>query len=83
MSQDKAIKLWDSQTGEHLRTLEGHSSEVISVAFSPYGGPLTTVSDNNTITPKDLHTTKLPPESFADARNIPSGENATDFTTEE
>src|SRR6266478_3540604 len=27
-------------TGEHLRTLEGHSSWVTSVAFSPDGGPL-------------------------------------------
>ncbi len=36
-SWDGAIKLWDPQTGGHLRTLEGHSSVVKSVAFSPDG----------------------------------------------
>src|SRR5258708_29386735 len=34
------MKVWDPHTGEHLRTLEGHSDWVTSVAFSPDGGPL-------------------------------------------
>src|SRR5260221_9207980 len=33
-SQDRTIKLWYPHTGEHLRTLEGHSSYVTSVEFS-------------------------------------------------
>src|SRR6266436_3023726 len=59
------MKLWDPHTGEHLRTLEGHSSEVTSVAFSSYGGPLTSVSGDNTLTPRDFHTTECPPESLS------------------
>ncbi len=39
-SDDNTIKIWDSHTGERLRTLEGHSTWVRSVAFSPDGGPL-------------------------------------------
>src|SRR5258708_28265689 len=34
------MKVWDPHTGEHLRTLEGHSDWVTSVAFSPDGAPL-------------------------------------------
>ena len=33
-SGDKTIKIWDAVTGECLKTLEGHSSLVSSVAFS-------------------------------------------------
>src|SRR5258708_39564249 len=36
-------------TGEHLRTLEGHSHWVRSVVFSPDGGLLASASDDNTI----------------------------------
>lgn len=35
-SGDKTIRLWDVKTGEHLRTLAGHS-DVRSVTFSPDG----------------------------------------------
>src|SRR5258708_14386907 len=48
-SWDKTIKLWDPHTGEHLRTLEGHSSEVTFVTFSPDGGPLASASWDKTI----------------------------------
>ena len=33
-SADKTVKLWDASTGELLRTFEGQSGEVSSVAFS-------------------------------------------------
>lgn len=32
---DKFIKLWDLETGECLKTLEGHSNSVMSIALSP------------------------------------------------
>src|SRR5260370_557413 len=48
-SFDHTIKLWDPQTGEHLRTLVGHSDSVFSVAFSPDGGLLASASRDETI----------------------------------
>src|SRR6185295_2860127 len=33
-SQDKTVKLWHPATGRLLRTFEGHSNAVTSVAFS-------------------------------------------------
>ena len=36
-SADKTLKLWDAATGALLRTFEGHSDGVNSVAFSPDG----------------------------------------------
>ena len=34
-SVDKTIRLWDAETGKHLRTLTGHTNGVSSVSFSP------------------------------------------------
>jgi WD40 repeat protein len=31
------VKIWDVQTAELLRTLEGHKGEIYTVAFSPVG----------------------------------------------
>ncbi len=35
--RDGIVSLWDTQTGEHIRTLTGHAASVNSVAFSPDG----------------------------------------------
>ena len=37
---DNTIRLWDTDTGEHLRTLTGHTAPVTSVAFSPDGSTI-------------------------------------------
>jgi predicted NACHT family NTPase len=37
---DNTIRLWDAASGALLRTLEGHTSWVLSVAFSPDGRAL-------------------------------------------
>ena len=34
-SADKTIKVWQTQTGEHIRVLNGHEDEVLSVAIGP------------------------------------------------
>ena len=47
-SFDEAARLWDPTTGEHLRTLTGHTSDVSGVAFSPDGRLLATASLDNT-----------------------------------
>jgi WD40 repeat protein len=39
-SEDRTVKLWDSDTGRELATLPGHGSTVYSVAFSPDGQTL-------------------------------------------
>ena len=48
-SQDKTFKLWDAATGRLLRTFEGHSETVTSVAFSPDGTRLLSGSDDKTL----------------------------------
>ena len=36
-SEDKTIKLWNTQSGELLNTLKGHTDAVLSVAFDKNG----------------------------------------------
>jgi WD40 repeat protein len=35
--EDKTVRIWDAQTGQVVRTLKGHTSNVVSVVFSPDG----------------------------------------------
>ena len=48
-SEDKTVKLWDAASGELLRTFEGHSDAVTSVAFSPDGRQVLSGSHDNTV----------------------------------
>ena len=48
-SYDMTIKLWNANTGECLRTLEGHGTLVETVAFSPDGTTLASGSHDATI----------------------------------
>jgi len=48
-SYDNTIKIWALQTGEYLRTLEGHTDKVRSVAFSHDGQTLASGSYDSTI----------------------------------
>jgi WD40 repeat protein len=36
-SYDRTIRLWDVRTGECLKILDGHTSQVWSVAWRPVG----------------------------------------------
>ena len=47
-SADKTARLWDPATGELLRKLKGHTSQVFCVAFSRGAGLLATGSLDNT-----------------------------------
>ena len=47
-SFDKTAKIWSVQTGECLETFTGHSSEVVSVQFSPDSKYLATGSMDTT-----------------------------------
>ena len=53
-SGDKTIRLWDAETGEHLRRLEGHTNRVIGVALTPDGLRAVSGSDDNTLKVWDL-----------------------------
>ena len=48
-SSDKTLKPWDAATGELLRTFEGHSRAVWSVAFSPDGARVLSGSRDKTL----------------------------------
>ena len=48
-SDDETIRLWDANTGAHLRTLEGHTKSVTDVAFSPDGQVIASGSFDDTI----------------------------------
>lgn len=48
-SDDKTLRLWDSETGEEIITLTGHTGFVYSVAFSPDGKMIVSGSSDNTL----------------------------------
>ena len=48
-SEDKTVRLWNSNTGALLSTLEGHSDRVVGVAFSPDGQFLASASWDRTV----------------------------------
>ena len=72
-SEDKAICLWDAETGDLLRPpLEGHGDTVSSVAFSPDGKRIVSASVDRTIRLWDAETGDLlqpPLEGHEDSVN--------------
>ena len=48
-SQDNTVRLWDAETGEHLKTLVGHWAYIITIAFSPDGTLLASGSEDDTV----------------------------------
>ncbi len=48
-SQDDTVKLWSVESQKEVTTLQGHSSYVYSVAFSPDGKYLASGSGDETV----------------------------------
>jgi WD40 repeat protein len=48
-SFDNTLKLWDTQSGDCIRTLEGHQNSVLACAFAPDGNTLLSASDDKTL----------------------------------
>jgi WD40 repeat protein len=46
---DKAVKIWDVESGQEILRLRGHTDEVLSAAFSPDGTLLATGSADHTL----------------------------------
>jgi WD40 repeat protein len=46
---DKLIKIWDTYTGDIIKTLHGHSEGISDVAWSSEGDFLATASDDKTV----------------------------------
>jgi len=44
-----AIMFWNMRTGQEIRTLQGHSQTILTLAFSPDGALLASGSEDNTI----------------------------------
>lgn len=57
-SRDYTLRLWDSETGDELRTFTGHIGRVYSCAFSPDGTEILSGSTDNTLKLWDVKTGK-------------------------
>jgi WD40 repeat protein len=55
-SRDQTLKVWNVETGAHLRTLAGHSDSVNGVALSGDGRCAVSASDDNTLKVWDVET---------------------------
>jgi WD40 repeat protein len=56
VSEDQTLKLWDTQSGHCLRTLDGYSNWVLAIAFSADGQRLASGSEDQCVRVWDVET---------------------------
>ena len=57
--EKNTVKVWDVDTGELLRTLEGHTGDIYTVAFSPDGRWVAAGGEGSTVRVWDSRTGEL------------------------
>jgi hypothetical protein len=57
-SEDRTLRLWDTETGKELKRLEGHSAPVMDVVFSPDGKRALSAGADMTVRLWDLESGK-------------------------
>ena len=58
---DKLIKIWDTYTGDIIKTLHGHSEGISDVAWSSEGEFLASASDDKTVRIWDINHVRISP----------------------
>lgn len=71
-SVDNTVRLWDTETGEHLQTLIGYTGLVIFVSYSPDGQTIASGGSDNTVRLWDATIGKYKSTLTTDADRIQS-----------
>ena len=77
---DATIRLWEANTGRHIRTLTGHTRYVFSVAFSPDGQTIASGSSDGTVLLWEITPTSPESERIAEDVNGDGVVNIIDLT---
>jgi WD40 repeat protein len=68
---DKFIKIWDTYTGDIIKTLHGHSEGISDVAWSSEGDFLASASDDKTVRIWDFNLVRPLPTLDVSPRQMP------------